>query len=468
MTLASTTPGLLWAIASDRVTTVRASGGQWTELARLAAPAYTVPSLGLVRDDALVQFGAASAVGMSIEAMARQLAEAFGGDYAARAVNGTHALCDVDNVLFANFGFGLYAFGLVDAAEPSRGIAVLRRLEDLRALTGAETPEQLVGLSLTYDGHLVVVLGSSLVVLDRTLDPTSAVRHSFGDERVSSSVAVDERGGLYVATHRRLHKLVWTGARLTDLEVEGAWSSPYESTEELPPVPKRDRGAGAAPTLLGFGDDPDKLVVLTDGQRRMHLVAFWRDAIPDWFIQRPNTVSRRIAGQLPVTLGLPSPPEWLQTTHSVVVRGTGALVVNGLSADPAALLGQRDDRLLVGTLLGPAVESSTGVQRFVWNTSYHEWVPVWARPDVAAANLAPLHSRARNLVLVHGYAPGRGWEVTGLDWETGQTRHQTLLGRQNLGNGAGGLLQVLDTGELLLNSIVGALRVRSPAPGTAP
>lgn len=31
---------------------------------------------------------------------------------------------------------------------------------------------------------------------------------------------------------------------------------------------------------MGFGNDEDKLVVITDGAKRMKLVAFWRDAIP--------------------------------------------------------------------------------------------------------------------------------------------------------------------------------------------
>jgi hypothetical protein len=35
--------------------------------------------------------------------------------------------------------------------------------------------------------------------------------------------------------------------------------------------------------MMGFGDDPDKLVVITDGADRMNLVAFWCDQIPDGY-----------------------------------------------------------------------------------------------------------------------------------------------------------------------------------------
>lgn len=48
----------------------------------------------------------------------------------------------------------------------------------------------------------------------------------------------------------------------------------------MAPCIKLGYGTGATPTLMGFGNDEDKLVVITDGAKRMKLVAFWRDAIP--------------------------------------------------------------------------------------------------------------------------------------------------------------------------------------------
>jgi len=36
-----------------------------------------------------------------------------------------------------------------------------------------------------------------------------------------------------------------------------------------------------APTLMGFGNDPDKLVLISDGDPNgAQVVAFWRDKIP--------------------------------------------------------------------------------------------------------------------------------------------------------------------------------------------
>ena len=45
------------------------------------------------------------------------------------------------------------------------------------------------------------------------------------------------------------------------------------------PAPKLGDGTGSTPTLMGFGPDEDKLVVITDGARKMRLVAFWRDQV---------------------------------------------------------------------------------------------------------------------------------------------------------------------------------------------
>ena len=78
----------------------------------------------------------------------------------------------------------------------------------------------------------------------------------------------------------RRRRVVWTGQKLSTDAADGAWQSPYDFGEKQPPSVKFGRGTGSTPTLMGLGDDPDKLVVITDGADRMKLVAFWRDQIP--------------------------------------------------------------------------------------------------------------------------------------------------------------------------------------------
>ena len=109
---------------------------------------------------------------------------------------------------------------------------------------------------------------------------------------------------------------------------DGAWFSSYDAPEDAVLfIVKFEPGSGSTPTLMGFGKDADRLVVITDGSRRMNLVAFWRDEIPQDFVQQDGTPSRRIAGQIPVTCGYSQLPTWIQSEQSVVVNGYGAFVV---------------------------------------------------------------------------------------------------------------------------------------------
>jgi hypothetical protein len=63
------------------------------------------------------------------------------------------------------------------------------------------------------------------------------------------------------------------------------------------------------------------------------------------------------------------------------------------------------------------------------------------------------------IAFVNGDTPQEGWEVTGLDWHTGQTVHRMLFGQTNYGNGAYAIIQLLENGDLLFNSVGGPFRV---------
>jgi hypothetical protein len=175
---------------------------------------------------------------------------------------------------------------------------------------------------------------------------------------------------------------------------------------------------------MGFGDDPDKLVVITDGADRMKLVAFWRDKIPEGFQQLPGTKSPHIAGQTPVTAGLKPLPEFIQSEQSVVVHGYGAFVVNNIR-------GKGSENRLVDVIAGgPIFDLPFGCERFEWDPKTHAWKSAWARNDVVSTSMVPTMSSKSGIVLVNGYTKQEGWEVTGMDWETGATVHRTSP-RQN-------------------------------------
>jgi hypothetical protein len=142
-----------------------------------------------------------------------------------------------------------------------------------------------------------------ILILDRAADLYAYV--TFGGEAVDNSICIDDKGGIYVVTSKRMLRLAWTGKKLSTKEADGAWESPYEAMdpEKAMAMGALSRGSGTTPTLMGFGDDPDKLVLIADAaEEGTHLVAFWREAIPDDFVQKPGTLSRRIADQIRIDI----------------------------------------------------------------------------------------------------------------------------------------------------------------------
>ena len=462
ITLASTNPSYMWGVGTDRVAYIRSSGGQWVEEARIDAPAYMSPTLGPIAPAVHLEIGAMELEGMTSTDLNTVLSESYGQAYNLRIMNSSYSAVDNDNVLYANYGNGVYAFALVNPNDPSAGIAVVRSIADIRSIQGAIVEGvRLFGLSMTYDGRLLVAFSNGLAAIDRSLDPATAQFVPFGaGETVYNSIAVDENNGVYIATDKFMHKLVWTGTTLSTLEADGAWISAYDApTDAVPPMIKFGLGTGSTPTLMGFGTDPDKLVVITDGCKQMKLVAFWRDAIPDGFVQRPGTASRRIAGQIQVTCGFSPVPEWIQSEQSVVVNGYGAFVVNNIPENAATYDIANANKILGVAAMGPMYAPPTGAQRFAWDPVADEWISVWARSDVSSTSMVPIHSRLGSMALVNGYTAADGWEVTGMDWTTGTTVHRTIFGHKTFGNGAYAILQYLNNGDLLFNSFVGPYRV---------
>jgi hypothetical protein len=480
ITLASTHPNYMWQVGTDRVSYVTKNAGRWTSVATYqalaAASEGTTNYFPPIPDENLRTFGESSAIGMTAAEMDGYLQNLLGANYAARDGNGAYSLVDRDNVLYANYSDTLYGFALTNPARPSDGITVRYKLPGvIKTFQGPNpspnprAPTRIFGLSMTYNGHLIVTFSNGMGVIDRNLNVASASFYPLPiSEYVSNSIAVDENNGIYLATGWSgmpgttpmsvMRKLVWTGTAISDNVNDGAWSSPYDnSAYELPPLIKWGVGTGSTPTLMGLGNDPDKLVVITDGAKQMKLVAFWRNQIPDGLTQR-------IAGQIPVTCGFNPLPTWVQSEQSVVVYGYGAFVVNNIPAVVSPDV-QGVNRFVGVSLMGPAYPTSLGAERFQWDPSTHNWSSVWARSDVSSTSMIPVHSESANMALINGWGLD-GWGVLGLDWNTGKTVHHTIFGQANFGNGAYAILQYLENQDLLFNSIAGPFRVHY-GPGRA-
>ncbi|MFC7425612.1 hypothetical protein [Nocardia tengchongensis] len=450
MTLASTTSDYMWVVSTDGVRYVDVRDGGFKQVATIDAPGAKV--LAPAQVDAVVDQT------LHDSAQVHAAVDSWGLDWKSSMANGVYVLVDNENRLYYNTTAGdIVVFGLKNKDKPEDGIEIVRTFDFKPYLggTGFEgAPETMVGLDMTYDGHLVVLSSKGVAVLNRDFSG-DVQRVRFGDdELVTNSMAIDEHGGIYAASDKVMRKLVWTGSKLSTDDADGAWSSAYDFGRQ-PPTVKFGSGTGSTPTLMGFGKDTDQLVVITDGADHMKLVAFWRNKIPEGFTAKPGAKSERIADQIQVTAGKTDPlPEFIQSEQSVVVNGYGAFVVDNMHS------GGDPNRLVDVLSGGPIDEAPTGMQRFEWDPKAKKWASVWERGDVVSASMVPTVSRGSGIVFVNGYSKADGWEVTGMDWNTGETVHRTIFGQSNRGNGAYALIEFAPNGDLIFNSISGPFRAK--------
>lgn len=449
MTLSSTDPDYMWAMSSDRVSYVRISDGAFDRVAEAALP-NNIKMKTAAELRSLVQTDYKSVDELSANAKAilgpvPQLAMA----------SGNYVICDKDNYAYTNARTVICRYKLKNPANPADGIVLDSQLDMAPYFNN---PQKLVGMVMTYDGHLVVVAGNGIAVVDRAMKKEPVVKFLPEGQDISNSVSVDENNGIYVVSGSTteggkglMQKLIWKDGRISDDEADGAWKAEYDGGPTAPAI-KMGNGSGSTPTLMGFGDSEDKLVVITDGAKRMKIVAFWRDGIPQG-IDHEDPENPRIAGTMEINCGLPEATEWVQSEQSVVVNGYGAFVVNNVIPD-----GVKDK--IIGILaIGPLIAPPYGVERVQWNVEKNEWESVWTRGDISSVSMIPAVSTASNMVFVNGYSNTEGWDVCGLDWNTGATRHRVKFGRNNKGNGAYAILQYMPDGDLLFNSVSGAFRV---------
>ena len=303
--------------------------------------------------------------------------------------------------------------------------------------------DRILGISMTYDGHLVAAASGAVIVTDRDLNIVDY--QLFPGEHVENSIAIDNNNSIYVVTSVNMHKLVWTGTKLSRAESDGAWSSPYDvmAEGEAMSMGAASHGSGTTPALLGFGDDEDKLVVISDGNPdNAQIVAFWRNQIPTDFKQKQGTKSRRIADQIPFS--------WSKTTveASPVIYGNGVLVVNSTYPEPGPIsLDLISNAFLAGTTRKPP----RGIQKYEWLPKENRFVETWSIADVDNTDwMPPAVSTANGLVYI---ANKRNdvYEYFAADWKTGKKKATWEFPDDSvLWNTWGGITVFLDDGDLLL------------------
>lgn len=450
MTLSAAVDGYMWGMSSDRVSYYRTSNGAFTKLGEAGLPSGTMKTdeqLRILTDKY-----------ENVSDLYNAIVPFLGTNPMFAIASGNYVLCDKDNYAYSNIGTTIARYCLVDPKNPDAGIKLDKQFDVQGSVGGAKS---LVGVIMSYDGHLVVAYNKGIAIVDRNLTQVIDSYQLPADQVLSNSISIDEHNGIYLASNSNvengkglMQKIILKNGKLSTSEADGAWQSAYDGGPMAPSI-KMGYGTGSTPTLMGFGDDEDKLVVITDGAKRMKIVAFWRDNIPS-DAKEVVAGSPRIAGVRPITCGLPESTEWIQSEQSVACAGYGAFVVNNILSGGATT----GDKVVDVLAIGPLIETPRGAERLQWNTADNCWETVWTRADISSPSMIPAISTPSEMVFVNGYSQADGWEVTGLDWNTGETRHRVIFGDTSRGNGTYAIIQYLENGDLLFNSVSGPFRVK--------
>jgi len=208
-------------------------------------------------------------------------------------------------------------------------------------------------------------------------------------------------------------------------------------------------GSGTTPSLMGFGNDPDKLVVISDGDPDgAQVVAFWRDKIPDDFKQQPGTKSRRIAGQIRTDISK------VTIEPSFSVLGYGVVVQNGAYPKP------EPDIWVNAFTSGVTRPAPFGVQKFTWNTRTRSFEKNWINNEVDNTDvMVPVISAASRMIYLASKQNGI-YEYVGIDWDSGQIKARWLFPDESRKwNAYGGITALLEDGDLLIGGVFAIKRV---------
>jgi hypothetical protein len=361
---------------------------------------------------------------------------------------GIYTLMDKDGYYYAGWGTSVYKVGDVRSGDVHSPIEIVKSYDIRDGLPEDQRDKvsRIFGFALTYDGHLAVAMPGIIAVMSRDFEDMQYIL--LEGEAVDNGISVDDEGGIYCVTSKYMRKVVWDGKKLSDKEADGAWKSEYDYV----PNPRAlSRGAGNTPTLMGFGPDDDKLVVLADAGEEIKVIAFWRDEIPQDFKQKSGT-SRHIADQLALKIKVPATIEW-----SPHVYGNGVMMMASAWPNPVK---QDDGKVAVFESVltaGVTREAAVGAEKWSWNSETDSFKSDWTVDLPLQWALHPV-SAASNTVTLTPLQDGV-YSLVHVDWDTGEQVGKVNLGTSPIFNTAGGVYIPLNENEIYVTGMFGPVRI---------
>jgi hypothetical protein len=260
-----------------------------------------------------------------------------------------------------------------------------------------------------------------------------------GEISYHNNFPVDADNTMYVVTTSKMIKLKWNNPNLT---IE--WTSPYDFVGNGP-TSTLAKGSGTTPTLIGWGNGNDKLVVVADGHSPNNMIAFWRDGLPPGWTGLPG-YDIRVAGIVNLT--------GFQNLNNGFQSIENSICANGYEMAVAQYNG-----------FSYGCSNAKGVIKCRWDTVANTLNLVWNNTTVNFNN-ALTYSRQSNLVYGNGKETDCNYYFYGLDWNTGNMVIQKKLGSTADYNDQGCNISINDDSTLVEPSETGFFQVKYGNPVT--
>jgi hypothetical protein len=263
---------------------------------------------------------------------------------------------------------------------------------------------------LNYSGQIVfnsendVQKGYATVgIIDQNFNLLDTLNYSCSANEIvhHNAMAIDEFNNFYIVTTKRMICFAWDGTQLTK-----AWESWYDFVNDGP-TGSFAEGSGTTPTLIGWGNGNDKLVVVVDGHAKNNLVAFWRELPPDWTSIPGMDIRFADKIKLPLATQLNNTFQSVENSPCAFGYDIGIAQFNGF--------------------LGYPCNNTKGVQKIHWDTISNKFSVVWLNNSINI-NGVLTYSQGSNLVYGSGKESDCNYYFYGLDWDSGAIKLRKLLG----------------------------------------